>query len=149
MYPKIEHVKLRLFFKSQHQNNPPIVEIFNNQQIILPATTVVDCQEFVLDLDLPNDVTEPGQIKIIRSNFNGVDQQLLTLEKIYIDDINLNKICYQSKYYPTYPEPWISEQRDQGKQWPEYLTGVLNWGWNGHWVLDYETPIYTWLLKNV
>jgi hypothetical protein len=149
MYSKIEHVKLILEFNADYQLDPPILEIKNNNQLLLKKTEITESRKFEFDLSLVNDRCLPVSLEIIRSNFNGIDQQIVTLDKIYLDDINLSKICYQAKYYPIYPEPWISEQRDIGVEWPEYLTGVSSWGWNGVWKLDYETPIYTWLLKNV
>jgi len=149
MYSNIEHVKLTFSFNTQYHCDPPIIKINHNNQTILHETKITQPQELVFDLYLPNDICQLGQITVIRSNYNGVGQQLLTLNKLYVDDVNLKKICYQSRYYPIYPEPWISEQRNEGKHWPEYLTGVTEWGWNGQWVLDFETPIYTWLLKNV
>lgn len=149
MYSKIEHVKLTLLFTVDYQSSPPMLEIKNNDQLLLEKTEITGSQEFKFDLFLPNDCCRQGCVEIIRSNFNGTDHQMVTLDKMYLDDINLSKICYQARYYPIYPEPWISEQRDIGVEWPEYLTGVSSWGWNGRWQLNYETPIYTWLLKNV
>ena len=149
MYPTVEHVKLTLVFSVDYESMPPMLEIKNNEHTILSNIEIASNQEFTFDLALPNDHCESGSLEIIRSNFDGSSHQNLTLDRIYLDGINLNKICYQARYYPVYPEPWISEQTAMGKHWPEYLTGVSSWGWNGRCVLDYETPIYTWLLKNV
>jgi len=149
MYPTVEHVKLTVAFSVDYESIPPMLEIKNNGHTLLSNTEIASNQEFTFDLALPNDHCESGSLEIIRSNFDGSSHQTLTLDQIHLDGINLAKICYQSRYYPVYPEPWISQQQAMGQQWPEYLTGVTSWGWNGRWVLDYETPIYTWLLKNV
>jgi hypothetical protein len=149
MYSTVENLKLTFVFSAQYDSAPPVIEIKNNNQTILTRTEITETQEYKLDICLPNDSFQLGSLQIIRSNFNGFDQQLLNFDKLYLDDINLNKICHQSKYYPIYPEPWLSQQQAAGNIWPEYLTGVMSWGWNGLWVLDYEMPIYTWLLKNV
>jgi hypothetical protein len=149
MYPAHEHVKLRLVFTVDYESTAPILQIKNNQQTILPAVEIENNQEFTLDLCLPNDRCESGSIEILRSNFDGASHQIVTLQAIHIDEINLRKICYQARYYPQYPEPWLSQQQAQGYIWSEYLAGVMSWGWNGRWVLNYQTPIYTWLLQNV
>lgn len=149
MYATHENVKLSLMFSVEYTSTPPILEIKNNHRTVVPAVAVETNRQFTFDLVLPNNTCQSGTLEIIRTNFDGENHQMLTLDKIYLDDINLHKICYQAKYYPVYPEPWMSEQMAMGKQWPEYLSGALSWGWNGRWVLDYETPIYTWLLKNV
>lgn len=149
MHPAIENVRLEMIFYAEYLTEPPVIAITSNQHLIVPEIAVHDTLRLCVDLRLPNDRVEPGEIEIRRSNFDGANQQQLTLSQIYLDGINLEKICYQSRYYPEYPEPWISQQRSAGIDWPEYLTGATTWGWNGVWVLNYETPIYTWLLKNV
>lgn len=149
MYSKIERVKLTLDLSVQYTAEPPVLEIKNNNQVVFHKTPIGNSQVITLDLFLPNDRAEAGVFEIVRSNFDGVNQQVLTLDKLSLDGINLNKICHHAKYHPIYPEPWITEQRTAGTHWPEYLTGVTSWGWNGTWTLEYRTPIYTWLLKNV
>lgn len=149
MYPVIENITLTLDFSACYTLSPPMLEIKNNDQSVFPKTLITEPSKITINISLPNDSVQPGKLEIYRSNFDGVTEQYLTLNHLYLDDINLKKICYHSKYYPTYPEPWLSEQKLAGHHLPEYLTGTLNWGWNGCWILEYETPIYTWLLKNV
>jgi hypothetical protein len=149
MYPSIENITITLNFSVYYTSVPPILEIKNNDRVIFPKTSMTESGTVTVDIALPNNLVQPGKFEVYRSNFDGVTEQYLTLDQLYLDNINLKKICYQSKYYPIYPEPWRSEQELAGKPWPEYLTGVTSWGWNGRWVIEYETPIYTWLLKNV
>lgn len=149
MYPSIENISITLDFGVHYTTVPPMLEIKNNNQLIFPKTSITESRTVTINIALPNDSVQLGKFEIYRSNFDGINEQYLTLNHMYIDDINLKKICYHSKYYPVYPEPWKSEQESAGQHWPEYLTGALNWGWNGRWVIEYETPIYTWLLKNV
>lgn len=115
----------------------------------MPSSVVHDTLDVCLELALPNDHVQSGTLEIHRSNFDGVNQQQLTLTDIHLDGINLERICHQARYRPEYPEPWLSQQRSAGINWPECLVGARTWGWNGVWMLCYETPIYTWLLKNV
>ncbi len=149
MYSSVENVTITLDFGVYYTSEPPMLKIKNNDQLIFPNTLITESGTVMVDIALPNDLVQSGKFEIYRSNFDGVTKQCLTLNNMYLDDINLKKICYHSKYYPIYPEPWLSEQNLAGQHWPEYLTGALNWGWNGRWVIEYETPIYTWLLKNV
>lgn len=149
MCAKIENIRLEMKFRAEYHTDPPMIEITNNQQVILPPTVVHDTLDLCLELALPNDHAQSGILEIHRSNFDGASQQQLTLTEIHLDGINLDRICHQARYRPKYPEPWISQQRSAGIDWPDYLTGVRTWGWNGTWILVYETPIYTWLLKNV
>ena len=149
IYPIVESISLQLKFSVSYAVSPPIITITNNSQVILDATELDTKRDINLQLSLPNDRVESYIFCIHRSNFDGANHQLLTLDQIHLDGINLDRICYHSRYYPVYPEPWISQQRAAGKDWPEYIKGSRSWGWNGRWTLEYQTPIYTWLLNNV
>lgn len=149
MPTETEVVQLEFCFTTDYDVSPPVISIKNNDQLLVPPLEIIGEKIISVTLSLPDDKRESGTIVIDRSNFDGMNHQILTLEKVYLDGINLAKICYQSRYWPEYPEPWISEQRDSGQHWPDHLVGVMSWGWNGRWELDYQTPVYTWLLENV
>lgn len=149
MVSPVEHIRIEMMFDVKYSLAPPIISVTNNQQLVLQETVIEDTTIISFELELVNTVMEPGVLCVHRTNFDGVHEQLLSLRSLHLDGINLERICYQSRYRPEYPEPWISEQKAQGHDWPEYLTGAMSWGWNGVWQLHYHTPIYTWLLKNV
>jgi hypothetical protein len=65
------------------------------------------------------------------------------------DGNNLAPILNHTEFYPTYPRIWHQEQISQGKDWPKFHKGWLNWGWNGCWKMHYDAPFYDWLLKNL
>lgn len=53
-----------------------------------------------------------------------------------------------SFYRPEYPEPWATEQRNQGIHLkPEVYADCL--GWNGVWGIRFQTPIYPWIHKTL
>ena len=144
-----ESVTFTLKFSSKHTGGAPQVIVSHNGVNVTGVVTIDPVQDIQFLIDLPTDCVQPCQLVIDRTGFDGMTEQLLTLDEIWIDDINVGVLCHQSRYYPVYPEPWISQQRDQGHDWLEFHHGWVTWGWNGRWVLDYETPIYTWMLKNV
>ena len=52
-----------------------------------------------------------------------------------------NDFKIYSLYCPVYPEPWLSQQVVT----PAAVVHGNYMGWNGHWYLEFETPIYRWI----
>ena len=55
---------------------------------------------------------------------------------------------FLSKYSPEYPHEFITGQQKQGKEWPESILSN-HLGWNGKYIINFQTPIYRWLHKNL
>lgn len=144
-----ESVHFVLNFSANYTQSSPYFKIEHNNEQIVDVTAVDDNQTVSFELELPIDSKESHCLKIIRSGFDSLNEQLLRLDSITADKIDLEKICYQSKFYPEYPEPWASEQKELGVELPEYQIGWTEWGWNGVWLLEFDTPFYTWLLDSV
>ena len=75
--------------------------------------------------------------------------QLLHIKSIEIDEIDIGALVYEGVYTPEYPEPWATQQRQDGKTLPESFKNVTTIGHNGRWVLSFESPFYMWLLENL
>jgi hypothetical protein len=75
--------------------------------------------------------------------------QLLHIKSVEIDEIDIGALVYEGVYTPEYPEPWATQQRQAGKELPEFFKNVTNMGHNGRWVLSFESPFYMWLLENL
>lgn len=78
-----------------------------------------------------------------------VKDQLLHIKSIEIDEIDIGALVYEGVYTPMYPEPWATQQRQEGKTLPESFKNVTIIGHNGRWVLSFESPFYMWLLENL
>lgn len=80
------------------------------------------------------DFSQSIQIKSIR--FNGIEDM---------------KFIWIGEYCPTYPEPWATEQQQQGVALPSILTNTDYLGWAGTWTLEFTAPIFTWIhqVKNL
>jgi hypothetical protein len=66
-----------------------------------------------------------------------VKDMLLNIESVEIDEIDLGYLIYsKSKFVGT------SRARPT-------LTKCVNLGWNGSWILPFDTPFYLWLLENM
>ena len=84
-------------------------------------------QEFVLDFFNKTDSTPDMAVEIVNVKF---------------EDMALDRFKWNNRYYPRYPEPWASEQPEP---LPEFQQSATYLGWNGRWVLNFETPIFTWI----
>lgn len=66
---------------------------------------------------------------------------------VVIDCVTMQNFDHDFKIYstyrPEYPEHWIKEEAEQGRECPEVIHSNYL-GWNGTWCLDFETPIYKW-----
>ena len=66
-----------------------------------------------------------------------VKDLLLNIESIEIDDINLGPLLWSaSKFIP------------DNTQFPE-MKECVNLGWNGSYVIEFDSPFYLWLLENM
>ena len=140
-------IEFVLKFRSKFAETPPHFTVLHDTNIVYGETTVADQHIATFQIEDLKEGTHV--IQVLRTNHDQITDQLLTLESITADDIDLAKVLSHCKYYPKYPEPWFSEQKEAGVEWPEYFSGSLDWGWNGNWTLVYKAPFYTWLLENV
>jgi len=142
-----EQINFSINFSAIYELSPPSFVIFNNNEIIYPSTVVNNnyTANFKINLDNNSEYC----LKILRENHDEITSQQLELTLLTADGIDLAKILNHSKYFPKYPEPWYTQQKEQGVTLPEYQTGSLVWGWNGYWTFNYTTPFYTWLLNSV
>ena len=60
-----------------------------------------------------------------------------TLNLLHIHDIKLDRLKWAGKFYPVYPKD--CEHNDTVLQPHTYL------GWNGKWVIEFYTPVFTWI----
>lgn len=145
----IESVHFMLQLSASYTKAPPFFQVQHNNTTVVSSTTVNENTKVEFDIELPIDAKETHCLKIIRSGFDSLHEQYLRLENIQADGIDCKTIFYKSKFYPEYPEPWASEQKAQNIDLPLFYPAWVEWGWNGVWVLEFNTPFYTWLLESV
>jgi hypothetical protein len=141
----METIHIGLTFDSVWQSNAPTIEIVNDGKIVVPATAIKT--KTVLAFDLVSQPDCDHTLEIHRQGHDEVNQQLCIFAGFAVDELDVSDLIDHGRFYPVYPEPWISEQRQQGVDWPEYHQRWREWGWNGTWKLYHRSPFYTWLLK--
>ena len=115
------------------------VELDSNQR----SQVLKDTETFVFDLVL--DVGQ-HQLKIWFENKENSDSTTaVEIKDIKIQGVTLDRVKWAGNYTPIYPEPWATEQRQQGKALPEVIPGGHYLGWLGAYTLDFTVPTFTWL----
>ena len=66
----------------------------------------------------------------------GIDMAV-EIDSVAIHDIKLDRLKWAGKFYPEYPADY--PDKNPVLQPHTYL------GWNGRWVLEFETPVFTWI----
>lgn len=79
--------------------------------------------------------------------FDKQDQEAVIIEKISFFNIEDPRFVWTGIYHPCYPEPWATEQKNQGVVLQPQLKNQTYLGWNGKWTLTFKVPIFTWIHK--
>lgn len=143
----METVRFDLTFDSTTNTGVyPTVEIKLNDSVLCPTQTISKTETVSFDADLSDG--QSYSLVIVRGNHMGRGEQMLSIKKVEADGINLNKLFDEVYCFPEYPKQWLEQQIKAGHSWPEKQKGWRDLGFNGKWVIDFDTPFYTWLLKN-
>ena len=66
----------------------------------------------------------------------GLDMSV-EIASVSFEGMTLDRFKWAGEYYPEYPA-WITD----GEQVIKQITYL---GWNGRWVINFTTPIFTWI----
>ena len=69
----------------------------------------------------------------------------VVIESISFFGITDPRFVWLGVYEPEYPEPWATEQAQQGVVLKQHLTNQNYLGWNGKWTLTFTAPVFTWI----
>ena len=90
----------------------------------------------------------PHQLSVWFENKENSDSTTaVEIKDITIQGLTLNRVKWAGNYTPQYPEPWATEQHQQGNPLPKVIPGGHFVGWLGTYTLDFEVPTFTWLHK--
>lgn len=113
-------------------------EIANTTQQIVTFERTVDDGPHTLKIRLENKTDKDT----ILENNAIVKDMLLNIDDITIDDISLGHILWTSNYIPDKKQIYNGKEID-------HLSGAVNLGWNGTYVLEFTSPFYIWLLEKL
>ena len=88
-----------------------------------------------------------GPCELTVELINKTAQEAVVIESVSFFGIEDPKFAWAGVYTPVYPEPWATEQRDQGVVLKPQLCPHTYLGWNGKWTLTFTVPVFTWIHK--
>ena len=156
-----EKLKIKLELYSEMWDKPPHAEILigDSSHFNGPITGTEDKPSII---EFENEFEEGKEYQLIikRSgktpkqtivNAKGdiLKDQLLNIKRIEIDEIDIGALVYEGLYTPEYPEPWATQQREQGIKLENEFKNVTEMGFNGTWRFKFSSPFYMWLLENL
>jgi hypothetical protein len=128
----------------------PIYSILIDDQVIIDHQAVYDSVPYIefdheltegahelrirfenkTDSDVVKDSDDPVNFKIIKD-------MLLNIDSVEIDDVALGNLTFTHSKF-------VADDTTR----PE-LKHCINLGWNGTWILPFESPFYIWLLETI
>jgi len=153
-FTNFENIYFDFWIKSEYFLNPPFMKLTIDDDVYFEDHIKKDMH---LRFKKKCSFDHIHKIKIVRSGKTNNDtkflpdgtlqSQILTIEKIKIDNIDLrNLIWHRCVYAPVYPEPWATEQKNEGVRLPDTLNGTMTLGHNGQWEFDFNCPTYRFLI---
>ena len=86
-----------------------------------------------------------GSCELTVELINKTAQEAVVIESVSFFGIEDPKFAWAGVYTPVYPEPWATEQQDQGVVLKPHLCPHTYLGWNGKWTLTFDLPVFTWI----
>lgn len=121
---------------------PPAVKIRLDAECLWDDI-LSDTRTFVFHKNLPQGT---HSLEIELCNKSDWDPcQALTIQNFALGQIQSERFLWQGVYTPRYPEPWASEQSQQGIKLKSRLRNTDHLGWNGVWQLEFTVPVFTWI----
>ena len=151
-------MKFTIKLQANFWNTTPIIDIIlNNEQIVSLNDFETDKEKvisFEKDIyDKKNELIIQRKGKTLRdtvvSNGEIIKDSVVDVQDILIDKINIKPLLTKAYFYPEYPEPWLSEQKQSNNNPPEYYGFTTKLHHNGQWRLQFESPLHVWFFQNL
>lgn len=156
MSENLESLSFKIGLSGTYFAKKPEYEICVNDKILArkfveTKSDEIFYEEFVLNLDEAKDnqliirfLNKESTDTITEdNNDNIVKDTLLNIHSIEIDEIDLDVLIWSKSIYKL-DQPQIYN----GETITE-LTRCVNLGWNGSYIITFDTPFYLWLLDNL
>ena len=151
-------MKIDLHLQANFWRNSPSILIKLDNKIIENITNFVDNQRTTITFDAELDDGE-HQLIIERQNKTTKDTLLknskiikdstINIVDIVIDKISIEPLLDLANFFPKYPEPWLSQQKQIEKEPPASYNYCRTLHHNGEWKLDFANPVHIWFFQNI
>tara|TARA_B100001094_G_C18156171_1_gene786584 strand:- start:1576 stop:2043 length:468 start_codon:yes stop_codon:yes gene_type:complete len=151
-------MKFDLTLQANFWNTSPSILVKLDNKIIKEFNSFVDKQKTTISVEVNAEDSE-HQLVIERQNKSIKDTVLndskiikdstINIEDVVIDNISIEPLLDKAFFYPQYPEPWLSQQKQIGKDPPIKYDYCRILHHNGEWKLNFTSPIHVWFFQNI
>ena len=151
-------MKFSIKLQTNFWNATPIIDIIVNNEQVLSLNDFETDKEKIINFE--TDISNKNNELIIQrkgkklkdtivSNGEIIKDSVVDVNDIIIDKINIKPLLTKANFYPEYPEPWLSEQKQSNKTPPEYYSFTTKLHHNGQWKLNFSNPVHIWFFQNI
>jgi hypothetical protein len=139
-------VELDIHLRSVWHDNPPEINIGINDNInnIILLEDQIFHYEFISNNTSTITVELLNKIDSDTVPDKGLDKAVI-IESVSFFGILDPQFAWAGVFEPRYPEPWATEQRNQGVVLNQHLSPHTYLGFNGKWTLTFTVPVFTWI----
>ena len=138
-----ETIEFRINFTATYYKSPPGIIITIDDDV--KFTGKISNNKQLVKFNHTLNFSDPHKLQINRK-FAEADQ-MLVIDSIFIDHVDVKNIIWEYSYFePEYPEPWATEQHQQGHVLEPKVIGETWLGHNGIWTLNFSSPFYRYLM---
>lgn len=145
----LELLPIKIILEAEFDYINPYVKARINDNLIFSdhlkaqQTTIYTVQKLEL--------YQSHQITIERSGkSDDCSEQMCKIIDLEIDGASIRDLVYHtSMFFPEYPEPWASEQNQNGKPLEYPVLGETVFGHNGIWTFNFSTPFFRFMINKV
>ena len=151
-------MKFDLQLRANFWNNNPSVVIKLNNKTVETLNNFVNKQKTNISFDVE---LEHGEHQLVIERMNKstkdtviedskiVKDSTVDIIDVIIDNISIDPLLDHANFFPKYPEPWLSQQKQIGKEPPVSYNYCRTLHHNGEWKLDFANPVHIWFLQNI
>lgn len=139
-------VKLAVTVRPIWHTDAPEIRIGINDNLTPVTLTETTVFEFEFLADKDSELTIEFLNKIDSDTVPTLNlDKAVVVETVSFFNISDPKFVWAGIYDPKYPEPWATEQKNQGIILSAKLKYHNYLGWNGVWRLQFTVPVFTWI----
>jgi hypothetical protein len=144
-----EKLHFKIGISGTYWDKHPIYRVSLNDHII-ENRQIETASDEVFYIEFDGEIEEgPASLKIRLENKTDSDtienedktaivkDLLLNIVSVEIDEIDLGNLIYEKTRF-------VADDTNRPT-----LEQCVNLGWNGTWILEFESPLYIWLLENI
>ena len=151
-------MKIDITLQADFWNKSPLILVKLDNRIIKEFNNFVNNQRTNISFDV--ELADGGhQLIIERLNKSTSDtviedskiikESTINVVDVVIDNISIEPLLDKAVFYPLYPEPWFSQQKQIGNEPPSKYEYCRTLSHNGKWELNFTSPIHVWFFQNI